>query len=100
ENLDAVRLHFLGDRFWGEVSASTRFGQESTPLASTWNTMASAGVSPLPDLSLGAYAINRAPREGRTDARLTWLGARLLSAKWGRVRGWGEATILRGDEAG
>ncbi len=100
ENLDAVRLHLLGDRLWGEISASTRFGQDSPPLASTWNTMASVGVSPAPDLSLGMYAIHRAPREGRTDARLTWLGARLLSAKWGRVRGWGEATILRGDEAG
>lgn len=98
ENLDAVRLHWLGERVSAELSASTRFGDDIPELAATWNTIASVSVLAAPDLTVGAYAIRRAPREDRTQATLTWYGAHIVSAKLGRLRGWGDAAILRGND--
>ncbi|MFN0149182.1 MAG: alginate export family protein [bacterium] len=98
ENLDGVRLHWLGQRVTAELSASTRFGDDIPELAATWNTIASASAIVTPDVTIGAYAIRRTPREDRTQANLTWYGAHIVSAKIGRLRGWGDASILRGSD--
>ncbi len=100
EELDGVRLHWVGARLAGEASLTTRIDSLRNDAVNTWNTLLTITAAPSSRVSLGAYALHRAPRAADTGTSLWWYGLRLVSLKSGNLRGWGDVAIVRGEDGG
>ncbi len=98
ENLDAVRLHYFGGRIRAEAAVASRIDSVSSRLSGRWSVLGSVTTAVTADVSAGGWFVASRPRGPDPYARLTWVGARILSLKSGPWRGWAELSRVTGSD--